>query len=408
MSHKGQLIHGSSLARLEDHHPQQQQQLLQLQRVENECHKEKGKEKQEEDTKSSRRRKSTICVHTYQTTSLTKRSKSASDLLEFAAASTSENESELVCSNHSDSAPPSLHTCDWEDTAILGTEVVFLKNKHGTSKREECCHDSCHETNNKLTDNSSVEPDAGPTEPISSPTNSQSRSSEARTLSSLSFMHHQLPKVVDFSQLDPRNDGSDMTSLSPDAYIQKLFHSMLGYKPIPRPTLEVSSLPFNATRQPFIPPIAEEHMANYDIDVVAATRDNNLDLLQELYAQGRSLSCCNRYGESLLHMACRRGFEDIVTFLTHDAGVSIRITDDCGRTPLHDALWNRDCQYGIVDGLVRKDPSLLLLCDKRGHTPFEYARREHWEVWKQFLWDRRVHMMQALDTDVMELFRLKI
>lgn len=219
------------------------------------------------------------------------------------------------------------------------------------------------------------------------------------------------------SELDMRSPHTknNLKGLSPDIYVQKLFHTMLDHAPITRRTLELAPIILQSPSSngtvsgtPFIQPITENDLSNYDVDVVSATREEDLTTLNNLLAQGRSLSCCNRYGESLLHMACRRGFFQIVTFLTGEAGVAIRITDDCGRTPLHDALWNRDCQYATVDLLIRKDPSLLLMCDKHGHTPFAYARREHWEVWKQFLWDRREHIMQALDHDVMELFRFKI
>lgn len=103
-------------------------------------------------------------------------------------------------------------------------------------------------------------------------------------------------------------------------------------------------------------------------------------------------------------MACRRGYDPIVQYLVNQADVSIRITDDCGRTPLHDALWHKECQYNIVDLLVRTDPLLMLTCDKRGHTPFAYSRREHWANWRQFLWDRREHMKSALNTSEVKLF----
>jgi len=87
-------------------------------------------------------------------------------------------------------------------------------------------------------------------------------------------------------------------------------------------------------------------------------------------------------------MACRRGFTEIARFLIHEAGVSVRVADDFGRTPLHDALWNRDPKFELVHLLIEEDPDLLLVCDKRGSTPFAYARREHWQSWRQFLYDR--------------------
>lgn len=220
------------------------------------------------------------------------------------------------------------------------------------------------------------------------------------------FIH---PKhSIDSRQLDELDPREHPNRMSPDDFIAKLFEILLGFTPQTRPTLDVSPLHYDETSEPFIRPISDENQANYDTDVVTATREEDLDTLRSLHAGGQSLSCCNRFGESLLHMACRRGFASVFSFLIEEAGVSIRITDDCGRTPLHDALWHRECQYGIVDMLVRSDPSLLFLCDKHGHTPFAYSRREHWEVWKQFLWDRREHMKEALNMNVMELFRSEI
>eukprot|EP00553_Chaetoceros_curvisetus_P003968 CAMPEP_0204620564 /NCGR_PEP_ID=MMETSP0717-20131115/6565_1 /ASSEMBLY_ACC=CAM_ASM_000666 /TAXON_ID=230516 /ORGANISM="Chaetoceros curvisetus" /LENGTH=344 /DNA_ID=CAMNT_0051634795 /DNA_START=159 /DNA_END=1193 /DNA_ORIENTATION=- len=224
---------------------------------------------------------------------------------------------------------------------------------------------------------------------------------------------------VDVNWLNPtRENNKAVSQMSPDTYIEHLFQSILGFTPVRRRTLELSTKTVTLIQEVdgeeehyeevFISPITEEELANYGVDVVSATREDQLDVLRDLHENGRSLSCCNRYGESLMHMACRRGFTSIVNFLTAEAGVAIRITDDCGRTPLHDAFWHRECQYEIVDLLIRSDPCLLLLCDKHGHTPFAYSRREHWGLWKQFLWDRREHMQHAMDTNVMELFKLKI
>ena len=215
-------------------------------------------------------------------------------------------------------------------------------------------------------------------------------------------------------QLDPyQNSNIDM---SPDVYVQKLFETIMGFQPMVRPTLDLSSpqtihyesspsIQRQLLSSPFIPPISEEDQENYSTDVVSAVRENDLHTLQSFHSNGRSLSCCNRFGESLLHMACRRGFDTLVLYLIQDASVSIRISDDCGRTPLHDGLWHKECQYAIMDLLVRTDPLLLLTCDKRGHTPFCYARKEHWGNWRQFLWDRREHMRSVMRVEEMELFR---
>lgn len=191
---------------------------------------------------------------------------------------------------------------------------------------------------------------------------------------------------------------------NPEVFVQKLFESFLGFALTVRPTLELTSPSVIRSNCPFFPALTENDCNGYDMDIVTAIRDENLSALKALYSAGRSMSCSNRFGESLLHMACRRGFTSIVKFLVEEAGVGIRITDDCGRTPLHDTLWNRDCKFEIFDVLVGRDPALLLVSDKRGHTPFAYARKEHWESWITHLHDRKDRFKTSLDFDVMKLF----
>ena len=132
----------------------------------------------------------------------------------------------------------------------------------------------------------------------------------------------------------------------------------------------------------------DEHLDSYDKAVLDAVHDEDVDTLRAMFKSGKNLQCCNRFGESLLHMVCRRGFVRIAAFLIHEAGVSLRVRDDCGRTPLHDACWAMLPAYELVELLIAEEPDLLLISDKRGHTPFQYARREHWHYWRKFLYDR--------------------
>ena len=105
-------------------------------------------------------------------------------------------------------------------------------------------------------------------------------------------------------------------------------------------------------------------------------------------AKGTSLQCGNQFGETLIHLACRRSNLDLVSFLVNEVGVSLRVRDDFGRTPWHDACWRTEPDLGLLDVLLDQEPELLLLSDKRGHTPLDYARREHWAVLVPFLLER--------------------
>ena len=122
---------------------------------------------------------------------------------------------------------------------------------------------------------------------------------------------------------------------------------------------------------------------------VRAIREKNVPMLRTMLEEGISLDACNRFGESLIHMACRRGDVNVVRFLLSEGRVNILVRDDFGRTPLHDACWTAEPHFGVMDVLLEHAPmSLLLAEDVRGHTPFHYARREHWESWVSYLKER--------------------
>lgn len=121
----------------------------------------------------------------------------------------------------------------------------------------------------------------------------------------------------------------------------------------------------------------------------------------------------NKFGESLVHVACRRGNMDVLRFLLENGG-SLTGCDDLGRFPLHEVCWAVRPRFDIVrlflDGTKRRRPTTettttttttatpndssssndevlnpLLVTDKRGCTPLRYVKEESWPVWRQFL-----------------------
>lgn len=130
---------------------------------------------------------------------------------------------------------------------------------------------------------------------------------------------------------------------------------------------------------------SEEELESYTCEVTAAVRSLDLDKLRSMKEEGVSFQCSNRFGESLIHMACRRGSFEVVNFFTEEAGVDIKCKDDLGRTPLHDACWTAEPNFELVEHLVSISPSLLLMADSRGHCPLQYTRRQHWPLWISFL-----------------------
>jgi Ankyrin repeats (3 copies) len=139
----------------------------------------------------------------------------------------------------------------------------------------------------------------------------------------------------------------------------------------------------------FFAKVTDAQVEAYTTTVVTVVRNNDLTGLRKLQAKGQMLNCFNRFGESLLHMACRRGFEDIVDFLLEQPEIDVRICDDNGRTVLHDACWHPSPQLKICQRILEREPTLFFILDNRGCSPFQYARPEHWAIWRKFLLDNR-------------------
>jgi Ankyrin repeats (3 copies) len=131
------------------------------------------------------------------------------------------------------------------------------------------------------------------------------------------------------------------------------------------------------------------HIHGYQTDVIMAVRKDDVYALRKLHESGRTMQACNKFGESIVHMACRRGSTEIMKFLMDEAGVTIGLRDDYGRTPLHDALWTCKPAFDLVKLILQVCPDLLFTTDKRGFTPFSYVRRDHWVPWCQFLDDNK-------------------
>jgi len=143
----------------------------------------------------------------------------------------------------------------------------------------------------------------------------------------------------------------------------------------------------------------------YNTEVLDAVRNNDLEKAKKLYKEGvfpHGCNACNRFGESILHIACRRGHLGMVKFLVEEVGLSITtIRDDYERTPLHDAFWTSNASYEVVDFLLSQpNVTELLLCrDKRGFTPMDYSRGEDRSKWLGFLWKRRAQLKPLCDAD---------
>jgi ankyrin repeat protein len=152
----------------------------------------------------------------------------------------------------------------------------------------------------------------------------------------------------------------------------------------------------NSPPKSFSKPSGEEIDA-YDLDAVRAIRSGDLTKLKHLHMAGKNLNAANQFGESLLHMTCRRGNLAILSFMLREAKVRVDIRDDFGRNPLHDACWTTTPNFEVMDELIEHvDPDMFLSEDVRGSTPFDYVRSNHWEEWVKYLSERKERLQQRI------------
>lgn len=152
---------------------------------------------------------------------------------------------------------------------------------------------------------------------------------------------------------------------------------------------DVDAIQERASQQ-FVAP-TPEMMDAYQNDVVAAFRNNDMEAIQQLHAAGKlTVNACNQFGESVLHIACRRGNAPLVRFLIETVGFDVRtIRDDYHRTVMHDACWTNEAASDVMDVLLEYAPEHALLKDVRGFTPFDYVRTQDHGKWLRFLWERK-------------------
>lgn len=159
------------------------------------------------------------------------------------------------------------------------------------------------------------------------------------------------------------------TTESPVQFLQSLFPKDAGQYEFPQPST-----------------VDPDDCVPYDMESFQAIRNKDVPKLWELLEEGKCFDACNLNVESFLHLACQRGDLKTVKFMLEEACVNPDISDDMGRTILHDVCWRPAPNLEIMAALISTIcPYTLIAKDRRGHTPFDYARREHRSEWMSFL-----------------------
>jgi hypothetical protein len=181
--------------------------------------------------------------------------------------------------------------------------------------------------------------------------------------------------------------ASNKNITKPDDYLRSLL-AQQGMS-----TKTFSALEINAD---FFLKVTAESIEAYDMQVVKAVRTHDVPTLRQLLQSGRSLQCGNKFGESIVHTACRKGSLQVLQFLLQEANVSCRVICDYGRTPLHDACWTSESpNFQLMDLLLTACPDLLHVKDARGFLPLAYVRQEHWDDWCRYLKSKNVQQLAA-------------
>ena len=126
-------------------------------------------------------------------------------------------------------------------------------------------------------------------------------------------------------------------------------------------------------------------VASHTLELMNAVRSNDMAVIRKLWEEGHKFQSCNRFGESGVHSAARRGNLQVLMFFKEMADVSLRCMCHQGRTPLHDACWTGHPEFGVIRYLLRDFPESLYLTDTRGFTPLDFIPRDVHEEWNEFI-----------------------
>jgi ankyrin repeat protein len=97
-----------------------------------------------------------------------------------------------------------------------------------------------------------------------------------------------------------------------------------------------------------------------------------------------------------VHAAARRGHVHILRYLVEWGRVNMTVCCQQGRTPLHDATWSAQPNFDVIRFLLEHNPEFLLLSDKRGFAPLDYAPKSSYGQWEAFLNQHRDYLLSQV------------
>ena len=127
------------------------------------------------------------------------------------------------------------------------------------------------------------------------------------------------------SALVPGSTNSSEGTINPQDFLNRMLKKR-GY----------CTTTFSSTNSAYYNRPTPLQQASYDLYLVDLAKNGDTQKLKEIFSAGLSLNPANSFGDSLLHMICRRGWDMVLSFLVDEFHVDVRVSDDHGRTPLHE------------------------------------------------------------------------
>ena len=167
---------------------------------------------------------------------------------------------------------------------------------------------------------------------------------------------------------------TNVTPVSPETFLVNMLKSR--------------GFPTESTEQIYRRRPTIKQLQDYTSIILTAIRKSDIKLLRTLHNNGHSMTACNQYSESIVHLACRRSSFEIVEYIVNNGG-DLRLMDDLGRFPLHDVCWRAEPDFNVATLLLDRCLDLLFMKDARGNTPLSYIPRENWMSWCAYLFHQR-------------------
>eukprot|EP00935_MAST-01C_sp_MAST-1C-sp1_P002554 g2554.t1 len=130
--------------------------------------------------------------------------------------------------------------------------------------------------------------------------------------------------------------------------------------------------------------LLQSDLDGYTAELLKAVNTNDVCALQVVLESGVSPNAHNAFGHCVLHLAARLGHAETVAFLIA-SGACVTVTDESGKTPMHDACWGQDFNVDIIRMLLaHQTADLLHAQDRLGASPLKYVSQTNWGIALKF------------------------